>query len=80
VPDGHDVLAVYFWWIRQRYYRAQVEMGTRFEIASSVRSVVGADEESEPISPVNPIAYERKRSAMDRQFDLLGVGNQFDEL
>ncbi|KAF2243796.1 hypothetical protein BU26DRAFT_523380 [Trematosphaeria pertusa] len=74
IPDGGDVLAVYLSWIKQRRSRAQIETAPSLAIASSVRSVVGADEEREPLSPVVAAPFERWSTG----FDLRGVGGQFD--
>ncbi|KAF1957030.1 hypothetical protein CC80DRAFT_547744 [Byssothecium circinans] len=78
IPDGTDVLAVYLWWARQRRFRAHLELrGPRPEVASSVRSVLGADDEREPLSPVLPIARSNFQ-LREASFDLRGVGSQFE--
>lgn len=71
IPDGRDVLAVYMWWVKQRYYRARKEMGVESEIATSVRSTIG---DWEPLVPQSPAIKPELYSGLE----FLGVGGQFD--
>ncbi|KAF2793279.1 hypothetical protein K505DRAFT_362121 [Melanomma pulvis-pyrius CBS 109.77] len=71
IPDGRDLLAVYFWWVRQRYYRASAEMAPRDD-EDSVRSTLG---DWEPLSPLPPPVKPEARFSM---LDFEGVGGQFD--
>ncbi|KAF2259737.1 hypothetical protein CC78DRAFT_548059 [Lojkania enalia] len=86
IPDGRDVLAVYLWWVKQRYYRAAglVERTTRNNSDSgpdsedvaeeeSVRSVFG-QEDRELGSEAVGTRVEMKRVG----FDVFGVGGQFE--
>jgi hypothetical protein len=68
------VLAVYFWWVKQRYYRAEAEMGSAFDDTSSIRSVIGIEDLREPLSPVTSPRFWRRADPMD----FAGVGGQFD--
>ncbi|KAF2110746.1 hypothetical protein BDV96DRAFT_635342 [Lophiotrema nucula] len=79
VPDGRDVLAVYFWWVRQRYYRAQTQhVPDSSEYASSTRSVLG-EEDREPLSP-RPGMELGQGWMKEKGWEsvLCGVGGQFD--
>ncbi|PSN73467.1 hypothetical protein BS50DRAFT_569002 [Corynespora cassiicola Philippines] len=71
IPDGRDVLTLYFWWVKQQHYRANAHRSP--SISSSVRSVVG-DLGREPALPVVRTTFESRRAALD----LIGVGGQFD--
>jgi hypothetical protein len=71
VPNGRDVLAVYFWWTKQA--------GLKSDVASSIRSILGLDEQRErewEMRIDRPIKMRFERCAA--RFDLLGVGGQFN--
>lgn len=79
IPDGRDILTVYFWWVRQQYYRAaEQDMDLSAEVASSVMSVLGTDDfyEREPPSPTMPQIEATDGYAMENL--LSGIGGQFD--
>jgi hypothetical protein len=63
-------MAVYLWWTKQRRCRADALT----VMASSVRSVVDAHEEREPLSPAVRVAFETR----SLRRDLWGVGAQFE--
>jgi len=73
IPSHRDALAVYFHWVRQRYYRAQDVVGD--ELASSVRSVVGSCDVSRMDD--YDLAETRSRVQSDTErfrVDLLSIG------
>ena len=78
IPSHRDALAVYFHWVRQRYYRAQDVMGD--ELASSVRSVAGSCETSSRMDDYDH-AEPRSRFQSDTErfrIDLLSIGAGFE--
>jgi len=77
IPSHRDALAVYFHWVRQRYYRAQDVMGD--ELASSVRSVVGSCDAS-GVDDYD-LAEPRSRVQSDTErfeIDTLNIGAGFE--
>jgi hypothetical protein len=76
IPDGRDVLAVFIWWLNQQQLRAFIASQMSSEIASSIRSVHGDDEEwhETALSSLETSAFETRSTA----FDLCGVGGQFE--
>jgi len=77
IPSHRDALAVYFHWVRQRYYRAQDVMGD--ELASSVRSAAGSCDASRMDD--YDLAEPRSRVQSDTErfrVDLLSVGAGFE--
>jgi hypothetical protein len=64
IPNHRDALAVYFRWVRQRYYRATGLM--RYEAASSMRSTDGF----EVYEGATAMQFDGERLRVD----LLGVG------
>ena len=64
IPNHCDALAVYFRWVRQRYYRANGLM--RYEAASSTRST----DEFEVYEGATVMQFDGERLRVD----LLGVG------
>jgi len=78
IPSHRDALAVYFHWVRQRYYRAQDVMGD--ELASSVRSVVGSCDASSRMDDYD-LTEPRSRVQSDTErfrVDLLSIGAGFE--
>ncbi|KAF2468570.1 uncharacterized protein BDR25DRAFT_55914 [Lindgomyces ingoldianus] len=73
IPDARDVLAVYFWWRKQKFFAMKIDQRSQFD-ESSVRSVFGGDEETAPLSPFLRAGFEERTAG----FDLLGVGGQFE--
>lgn len=71
IPGGRDVLAVYMWWVKQRYYRARNEMGVQSDTATSVKSTIG---DWEPLAPLSPVIKPKLYSGLE----FVGVGGQFD--
>ncbi|KAL5387842.1 hypothetical protein DPSP01_003240 [Paraphaeosphaeria sporulosa] len=67
IPDGRDVLAVYIWWLNQQQLRAFVASHVPSEIASSVRSIHGEDEEWRETAPSSfeRIAFDTRSTAFD---------------
>ncbi|KAL1600389.1 hypothetical protein SLS60_006774 [Paraconiothyrium brasiliense] len=76
VPDVSDVLAVYLWWLNQQRFRALIESDSSSDIASSVRSVYGDNEEVHDTTffSSEETAFETRSTALD----LCGIGGQFD--
>lgn len=78
IPSHRDALAVYFHWVRQRYYRAQDVMGG--ELASSVRSVATSSDASSRTDDYD-LAEPRSRIQSDTvrfRVDLLSIGACFE--
>lgn len=78
IPNHRDALAVYFHWVRQRYYRAQDVMGD--ELASSVRSVASSCDASSRMDDYD-LAEPRLRVQSDTErfrVDLLSIGAGFE--
>ncbi|KAF2706184.1 hypothetical protein K504DRAFT_505143 [Pleomassaria siparia CBS 279.74] len=76
IPGGRDLLAVYFWWVRQRYYRAQTEMGDApLEAATSVRTTEG---DWEPLVPLPPPVKPALEDDLAARMDFQGLGAQFE--
>lgn len=72
IPDHRDLLAIYFRWVRQRYYRAHAEMGPK--LASSARSTSASSEQREVLSPVVEMHFDMARLVED----VFGVGARFE--
>jgi hypothetical protein len=67
---------VLVWWLNQQQLRAFIACQMSPEIASSVRSLYGEDEEwhDTALSSFETSAFETRSTA----FDLCGVGGQFE--
>jgi hypothetical protein len=78
IPNHRDALAIYFRWVRQRYYRAHVVMG--YEAAPSAESigtsypVLDAYDEQDFATSAMDIHFDTERLRVD----LLGMGAMFD--
>jgi hypothetical protein len=74
IPNHRDALAVYFRWVRQRYYRAHTVMA--FEVAPSAASTctsypaLDAHDERDFATSAVDIQFDAERLRVD----LLGVG------
>ncbi|KAL1801674.1 hypothetical protein ACET3X_002016 [Alternaria dauci] len=79
IPNHRDVLAVYFHWVRQRYYRAHNVM--RDELAPSVKSVASScdvsdgDDECDFATPC--VRFQRDTETPG--IDLLNIGAEFED-
>ena len=79
IPNHRDALAVYFRWVRQRYYRAEGVM--RADLASSVESVASSSDASSG-DDESDFAQPRTRFQRDTKMlsiDLLSIGAKFED-
>ncbi|KAH7384700.1 hypothetical protein BKA66DRAFT_441261 [Pyrenochaeta sp. MPI-SDFR-AT-0127] len=66
IPDHHDALAIYFHWVRQRYYRAHAEMKpAHSSSSSSTHSAREANDVAEPFSPLFEMQFDMARFTAD---------------
>ncbi|CAO2655516.1 Nn.00g043190.m01.CDS01 [Neocucurbitaria sp. VM-36] len=63
IPDHRDALAIYFRWVRQRYYRAHALMGP--ELADSVCPASESNELHASLSPALGMPFDMNRLAVD---------------
>jgi hypothetical protein len=79
IPNHRDALAVYFRWVRQRYYGAHNLMAD--ELASSVESVASLSDASSRVDDERDFTRTRLRVQRDTErfrVDLLSIGANFE--